>query len=343
MKFNRKEEALLREVLQQWQDRGHLSEEKAEELRRTLEVSSYDWKNIAQAAFVAAVICGLIAFVIVLRQDLLVELFYRLINAPNPLLCLLFAVLAGLLFWWAQRRKQRRPTRFYTNELIALTGGAALGAAVAFLGRWLLVGSDQLAPLFIVAALLYLMAGRWVPSLLVWLAGLLALAGWYGLTTGSAETEAGLFLGMNYPLRYLGWGLALAGVGLWMRRLPWDPAFREITYFVGLSAFFGALLLLSVFGNHTDWEAWEAAPWWASAPYSLLLAVVAALAFWWGSRRADLMLRGFGIVFFLLNFYAKFIEYGWEHLHRALFFALLALSFWGIGRRAEYIWTLREE
>jgi hypothetical protein len=37
----------------------------------------------------------------------------------------------------------------------------------------------------------------------------------------------------------------------------------------------------------------------------------------------------------------RFFEYFWDTLHKAIFFAALALSFWLLGTKAEKIWHLR--
>jgi len=50
------------------------------------------------------------------------------------------------------------------------------------------------------------------------------------------------------------------------------------------------------------------------------------------------VLRGFGLTFLFINLYTRFFEYFWDSMHKALFFAVLALSFWYVGSRAERIW-----
>jgi hypothetical protein len=52
------------------------------------------------------------------------------------------------------------------------------------------------------------------------------------------------------------------------------------------------------------------------------------------------MTRGFGITFIFINLYTRFFEYFWEGTHKAIFFAILAISFWYLGSRAEKIWHL---
>ncbi|HJT25668.1 MAG TPA: hypothetical protein VJ873_13920, partial [bacterium] len=51
--------------------------------------------------------------------------------------------------------------------------------------------------------------------------------------------------------------------------------------------------------------------------------------------------RGFGITFLFINLYTRFFEYCWDSLHKAIFFALLGLSLWALGSKAEDIWNLK--
>jgi hypothetical protein len=39
-------------------------------------------------------------------------------------------------------------------------------------------------------------------------------------------------------------------------------------------------------------------------------------------------MRGFGMTSFFIEPYTKFFEYFWEGLHKAIFFAILGVSFW---------------
>jgi hypothetical protein len=53
------------------------------------------------------------------------------------------------------------------------------------------------------------------------------------------------------------------------------------------------------------------------------------------------MSRGFGLTFVFINLYTRYFEYFWHSLPKALFFGLLAVSFWVIGKYAESLWQLR--
>jgi len=44
-----------------------------------------------------------------------------------------------------------------------------------------------------------------------------------------------------------------------------------------------------------------------------------------------------GLVFFLVNIYTRYFEYFWDRTNKGIFFAILALSFWFVGKKAEQL------
>ncbi|RYZ67173.1 MAG: DUF2157 domain-containing protein, partial [Proteobacteria bacterium] len=61
-----------------------------------------------------------------------------------------------------------------------------------------------------------------------------------------------------------------------------------------------------------------------------------------GIKIDDGMTKGFGITFLFINLYTRFFELFWDATHKAVIFALLAMSFWLIGSKAEKIWNFGE-
>ena len=45
--------------------------------------------------------------------------------------------------------------------------------------------------------------------------------------------------------------------------------------------------------------------------------------------------------FFFINLYTALFQYFWNGLHKAIFFAILAASFWLLGRKAESLWKMK--
>ena len=56
---------------------------------------------------------------------------------------------------------------------------------------------------------------------------------------------------------------------------------------------------------------------------------------WLGIRVKDDLLRDLGVTFLLLDLYTRYFEYLWDHTNKGLFFGILALSFWWVGRLIE--------
>lgn len=77
--------------------------------------------------------------------------------------------------------------------------------------------------------------------------------------------------------------------------------------------------------------------------WSILFGAVAGWAVYYGLRHDDDVTKGFGLTFLGINLYTRYFEFFWDGLHKALFFALLAASFWYIGSKAETIWNLGKE
>jgi uncharacterized membrane protein len=66
--------------------------------------------------------------------------------------------------------------------------------------------------------------------------------------------------------------------------------------------------------------------------YGLLFALVAGAGLLWGIRTDDALLRDTGLVALLLNGYTRYFEFFWDGMNKGLFFLVLAVSFFIIGR-----------
>jgi hypothetical protein len=162
------------------------------------------------------------------------------------------------------------------------------------------------------------------------------------------------FLGMNYPLRFVFFGATLAALGI-AGQHPFanagatagSPSFKHRflsmspqTKVIGLLNLFVALWIMSIFGNYGDMSQWQKVRQYELLHWSVIFGVAAIAAIWYGLRRDDGVLRGFGLTFLFINLYTRFFEYFWDSIHKAAFFAVLAASFWYLGSKAEAIWHI---
>ena len=74
--------------------------------------------------------------------------------------------------------------------------------------------------------------------------------------------------------------------------------------------------------------------------WSILFGLVACGAIYHGLKYDNGITKGFGLTFLFINLYTRFFELFWNSLHKAIIFALLGISFWYLGTKAEKIWNL---
>ncbi|MDB5060422.1 MAG: hypothetical protein JWP67_265, partial [Mucilaginibacter sp.] len=116
--------------------------------------------------------------------------------------------------------------------------------------------------------------------------------------------------------------------------------FWEITYVVGMLYLFMSLWLFSIFGNYGSIDTWWQIKQISIFYWGIISAVVAVAFMLYGLKSKDVIAREFGITFLIIFLYTKYFEYFWDHTNKTLFFSILAMSFWLIGRKAEKIWNI---
>lgn len=341
MQVTKKEARILNHAIQAWRDKALISQQESEKLQDSLEVTAFDWKRVGKYAFWVAIGCILISISSILADKWLLELFERLFNAPDSIKCLSFAVAASALYILGIRRKAQFPGKIYSNEAIFFLGVLSTAFAIAFLGKLIDSGSGHFSLLLLLAAFIYGALGLWFPSKLVWLFSLLSLGSWFGAETGYASGWGAYYLGMNYPLRFVLFGLVLVFAGSWFfRYLPKRQELIRPTRAMGLLYLFIALWIMSIFGNYSDPDLWARARQIELFHWSILFGAASVAAIYHGVKYDDGMTRGFGLTFLLINLYTRFFEYFWDETHKALFFGILGGSFWLLGSKAEQIWQL---
>jgi hypothetical protein len=278
------------------------------------------------------------------------KLLMRIFNAPAIVKCGFFAAVSAGIFRYGLFLRIRYSHRIYGNESVFFLGVLALAAAVFFLGVAIDTGTGHYSVLFLIASVLYVLLGLWFPSALVWVFGLLSLGAWMGTETGYVSGHGMYFLGMNYPLRFVIFGgaltlLGVAGQHAAVHTETSSSRFKDRllsmspqTKVIGLLNLFIALWIMSIFGNYGDMTQWQKARQYELLHWSILFGAASIAAIWYGLKRDDGVLRGFGLTFLFINLYTRFFEYFWDPVHKAAFFAVLAVSFWYLGSRAEAIW-----
>ena len=340
IEVNNRDKGLLDDMIGHWSDDGLLTPEQTEQLLETYQNKGFDWKRLAQYSFWVALSCVAFAFLSLLVEKEVRALLERFYETPDAAISILCLVLAVLFYVWGWRQKKWQPTRRFSNEAWMMLGVLATAIGLGYASQWVEKESGHYSLLFFVAVVLYGFLGIKLQSKLIWFCCLLSLGLWFAMETASHSDWGWRFWGMNYPMRFTIFGALLSLFAYFIQpKLKSLQGVQGLTLATGLSYLLVALWLVSVFGNYSDWDLWLEVRQYQLFLWGLLSLGVSAGFAYLGLKRKDPMFREFGIVFFMLNLYSRFFEYLWDTLNRTIFFALLALSFWLIGRWAEKLWN----
>ena len=338
--LRKKQARFLNEVIQHWGEEALIDDATKGRLTNSIEVRPFDWKKLAEYSFWISIICIIISLVAVVADEALIHFVEQFFSASNLMLCLTFAVIAGGFYYWGYVSRKKFPHRTYSNEFIVVLGVLSTATAIAFLGKALDNGSGHFSLLFLLATIVYGIVGLVSSSNLIWNFALLSLGAWFGAETGYVSDWGGYYLGMNYPLRFVLFGMVLTALSFLFGRFTYLQGFRKSTYTLGLLYFFIALWILSIFGNYGDIYEWEQVGQISLLAWGLIFGAVAIMAIAYGLKFDDYISRSYGITFLFLNLYTRYFEYFWDITHKTIFFLVLAITFWVIGKNAERIWNL---
>ncbi len=340
MRVTKKKAKVLRTAIDEWADESVISQTQAKTLSESYEVISFDWKRLAKYSFWISLICIIISVGAIISDAYLIKLLADIFKAPAIVKCIFTATVSALIYYCGIRRKYKSPEKVFSNEALFFLGVLATAASIAFFGEVIDTGSGHFSILLLLATIVYGVLGLWFPSKLVWIFSLISLGGWMGTETGYMSGWGAYYLGMNYPVRFVLFGIVLVASSTVFHKWQIQKDFLRPTRAVGLLYLFIALWIMSIFGNYGDINEWHKAKPIELFHWSLLFGLAAVASIYHGIRQDDGMTRGFGITFLFINLYTRLFEYFWDSIHKAIFFALLAASFWYLGSRAEKIWNV---
>lgn len=328
MDVTKEEAAVIRKAIAAWRAEGALDEASAGRLEEMLIVKRAARQQLGQYFLLIAISCALLAFGALFLDSKLLETFRRAFALSNWTIAALMTALTVTLFWYI--RKRLRPTAELVREFYFVLGGLSALTALVYVFKELGTGRAYSTFLFAATVLLVLLSLAF-RSLALWIGALAAFASWAGAAMWVWSTT-GLFLGMSIPMRFIPVGAILFAVAYLLRKSPRSDFAAPHTRAAGLGLLLLALWATSIFGNYTDLGVWAEVRQTGMIGYALLFAGVAGGALLWGIRTDDALLRDAGLVALLVNGYTRYFEYFWDAMNKGLFFLVLAVSFFLLGR-----------
>lgn len=337
LEVDKREARLLEKAITQWEEAALISREQAQQMQQGYRVreTNVEWQTITLYIFIAAISCALMAFGSLVLDEKWIEIIRKKLSLTDGVIAAVFAALTVFLCYQGYRRRQQQPGYSLNRELYWLLPILSTGVTVVYFGRSLQYLNGNYGLFWLLATVTYGVLGILLSSRLLWTATLLCLIPAYVKLTYYISGDASWFLGMNLPCRMF----VLAAIMLLAHRVAVSyrkyQAVQHITWAGGWLLLLLSAWLISVFGNSGTWSEWQQIRqyqllWWVAIYTVLCVAVV-----WLGIRMRDNMVRDMGVLFLLLDMYTRYFEYLWDRTHKGIFFTILALSFWWIGRRIE--------
>lgn len=340
MKIDQEKSDFLDEMLEHWQEEQLLSKEDVRKLKDSYEIKSFDWRRLAQYSFWIAMACGVISLGALLIDDKILKYLERLYSTSDGIISFISAAVATYLYYISFKRKKTLSHQVFSNEALIFTAVMLTANAIAYLGKALGGNGTHFSLLLLIAIFIYAILAYLFKSRLIWAFVLISMGAWFGTETGYLSRGNWYFIGMNYPLRFVVFGAFLTAMAFVIKRTRQLSDYFQVTYIGGMIYLFVSLWFLSVFGNFSNLEEWYAVKQLSLFYWALISAVACMISIYIGLKYRDDIAREFGITFLFINLYTRYFEYFWDNWHKALFFSVLAASFWLIGRKAEKIWNL---
>lgn len=334
MELDKKEEQTVQRAIEYWQDQQIIDAAMASRLRESYRLRNNDFSSLSLYAFIAAGSCAMLAFGSLILDEKWIEWLRKYLGISEVFVGIFFLLITLLLTRYGKHRQKKHPRSGAAYEVFWVTVVMSIGVSLAYFGRSFDYFGGNYAPILLVATICYAAFALWTRSHLLWVVALLSLAGWWGaMTYYHAAREH--FWGMNYPLRFTVFGLLVLIPAYISRHIKGLRYFFPETHFSGWLFFLSAAWTLSIFGNTGSLEVWSALKQGRLWIWAVAFTIVVVLVILYAVKQKQDALRDLALIFFIINIYTRYFEYFWDRTNKGLFFLILALSFWLVGKKAE--------
>lgn len=343
MQLNKEKATLLNNAIDEWQEHDLITAEQSQKLRETVVVRKFDWKQVTIYAFIIAVVCCVLSIIVLLSDKPLRELIERILQINDFIISCILTIFTLLIFYYTKIRFQKHKTTPFRNQSFLLIAAFLSLASISYWAKSLHVFQNNYTGIFLLASIIYVALAMYFNSQTIWVLSLLMLAFAYGLFTVSLSdsTNQEMFLGMNFPLRFIPFSVFVLSFLVILNKYEKLKSFYKIHYIVGLLFFYISLWLVTIFGNYNSYETWNAVKQYQFIFWDVILFALTSFGMYVGLKRNDFILGNISLMFFILNLITRYFEYFWIPLHKSIFFMILAVVFWLVGSKAEKLWNLK--
>lgn len=338
MQLNKNQKSLINRVIEGWENADLIDAEVANKLKEYDTVQEMDWAKVSRYSFWLAIASIVIAIGTLFADEWIISLITYIFEAPKIVLSILFAILSAVTFYLGWIFEKKNPQKSFSITFIQLLGAVFLSFSFIYLLEIFDKNQFEITTILALSTLSYALLGYSFRSVPLWILALCSLVACYVSFTEEWTKYGNYFLGMNFPLRVFVLALLLYIATLLLKNNKDLQLFMPSSQLFSLLLLFFFLWILSISGNVPDVDQWEKTQQFSRIFWGIFAMIVCLFAIYKGFKTQDSRLQLIGFLFFLLNMYTRYFEYFWNSMHKALFFALMGVSFWYIGTKAEKYW-----
>lgn len=336
MDFSNQEIKTIQKALLHWQEKTLLTHDHAKELEAAITKNANNkLAPLSIYAFIIAASSAVLAFASLIIDAKWLEKIRLAWSFSELFISVVFLLIAGVLVGYTIRNKKKAYYSKLSNEIFNLGIFFCICISITYLGRSFGWQDNYFTSEMAIITMFSFVIAWLLSSKLLWLIALIVATVWFCTQTYFWQDATYRFWGMNYPLRCSLWSVLVLVVSMIIKKI--NVQFFKPTYSFGIITLLIATWTLSFFGNWSSIEKWEMVQqgklWYWAAIYTILILVLFFIAIKW---KID-FLRDVSIAFFIINLYTRYFEYFWDKTNKGIFFAILAISFWIIGRQIEKI------
>ncbi len=343
MQLDKEKATLLNNAIDEWQTQDLITAEQSQKLKNTVVVRKFDWKQVTIYAFIIAVACCILSIIVLLSDKPLRELIEKILQINDFIISCILTVFTLLVFYYTKIRFQKHKTTPFRNQSFLLIAAFLSLASISYWAKTMHVFQNNYAGIFLLASIIYVSLAIYFNSQTIWVLSIIMLAFAYGLLTVlySDGSDKELFLGMNFPFRFIPFSLVVLLFLALMNKSEKLKPFYKIHYIVGLLFFYFSLWLITIFGNYNSYETWNEVSQYQFIFWVVVMFVITSFGMYLGLKRSDFILSNISLMFFVLCLITRYFEYFWVPMHKSIFFMILAIIFWFVGSKAEKLWNLK--
>jgi hypothetical protein len=331
IKLSSKNKRVVEQCLAKWQTAKLIDDDTASQLKNTLHEENETYKSLSVFAFIVAISSVLLALFTILEAKWLEQIItYFSWGALTVGLVFLFLTVTIV---WVRYKKGTQYTQI-SIEMLHIAIIICLAIGLTYIYKYYSPDYEYYYIVFVGLAINLVLVSKWIKSLLLWLASIISIM--IGGTIAIFEHYDASRALLNIPFQML-----LLTMMLWALYRLFKNYISLKIYHVSNTILVASILfmgwLCSIYGNVFSYDVWlhiwQGNLWIWAVLYTLILGGLLFVSF----QKRIPYLRDLSLAFLVLSVYTRYFEYFWDYTNKALFFVILALSCWWVGKKIEQI------